>query len=105
MELTWDVKVLRTAAEQSLGVKQFLFPLPTNYLLFFPGVRPGTYVNMVNVKEPLHIYFLDAGLTVVGSGTLRLGEVAPVPPNAEHLVEISSQAQPPQEFGFLAQYI
>jgi hypothetical protein len=104
--MPWDIKVLRTSAEQSLGVRQFPFPLPVNYLLFFPGVMPGSRVNMVGVKEPLKIFLLDASLEVVVGGLLDPGHgTVLMPQNAEHLVEISWLASPPADFGFLAQYL
>jgi len=103
--MAWDIKVLRTPAEQSLGVKQFQFPLPTNFLLFFPGIAPESYIHMIGVKEPLHIYLLGADFKVVGSGILHLGEVAPVPQGAEYLIETSWQAAVLTDFGFLAQYL
>ena len=101
----WDVIRLATPAEQSLGVKQFPSPLPLNYLLFFTDVVPGSVVNMRGVQEPLQYFFLDHLCRRVGGGVLNPEYGASmVPYNASHLVEISAQAQPPQNFDFLMEY-
>lgn len=95
-----NVVTFRTPAEQAKGALSLPSPLNAQLLLLFPFVSMGV-VHGIGMREPLKVFFLDASFTKVGEALLVPGAKIAIPARTEHVVELSTRAQPPATFTFL----
>lgn len=99
------IVAFRTPEEKSIGALSQPSPLPKNFILFFPMIDENSVIHMRRMKERLNIFFLDGAFNVISFKTLDPEDAIIVPRNARHVVEMSVNAKPPQNFYFLQEHV
>lgn len=94
------VVTLRTPQEQATGALALASPISPDLLLFFTFVNSGV-VHGIGMQEPLRVFFLNGAFEVLGTALLEPGAKIGLPLGTEHVVELSTRAQPPPTFTFL----